>query len=195
MLTLYHAPRSRSTRFLWLLEEIGAPYSVVRVEIRRPDGSGAPDPRNPHPDGKVPALVHDDALVTESTAIALYLSDAFPGARVGPAVGDPLRGPYLTWLAWYAAELEPAVVAKAVGRTEQDATQARAYDAVVARLRGVLEQGPHLLGESFSAADVLVTSVFQWGRHLLPAGAPFDDYVARTSARPALRKAMAKDDA
>ena len=66
MLTLYHAPQSRSSRFLWLLEEIGEPYTVEYVDIRRADGSGAPDPRNPHPDGKVPALLHDGQLVTEA---------------------------------------------------------------------------------------------------------------------------------
>jgi len=80
MLTLYHAPRSRSFRSLWLLEEIGQPYELKNVSIRRGDGSGARDPSNPHPHGKVPALRHDGTTVFETPAIALYLTDTFPAA-------------------------------------------------------------------------------------------------------------------
>jgi glutathione S-transferase len=100
MLTLHHAPQSRSSRILWLLEELGADYDIVYTNIPRMDGSGGPDPANPHPDKKVPALVHDGRLVTESVAIALYLTDLFPKAGMGPAVGGPDRGAYLTWLAY-----------------------------------------------------------------------------------------------
>ena len=78
MLTLVHAPRSRSSRFLWLLEEIGEPYDIQYVEIRRSDGSGALDPANPHPHGKVPVLKDGASMVFEQTAIALYLADKFP---------------------------------------------------------------------------------------------------------------------
>lgn len=104
MLTLFHAPRSRSTRFLWLLEELGAPYEVTVVDIKRAGGplagTGARDPRNPHPHGQVPALLDDGALVTESAAIALYLTDKFPQAGLGAGVGDAKRGTYLSWLAY-----------------------------------------------------------------------------------------------
>ena len=99
MLVLHHAPRSRSSRIIWLLEELGAPYEIALTDIPRMDGPGAPDPKNPHPDKKVPALVDDGALVTESAAIVLYLTDKFPAAGLGPVVGDPLRGAYLAWLA------------------------------------------------------------------------------------------------
>jgi glutathione S-transferase len=98
MLTLYHAPQSRSSRILWLLEELGADYELVITDIPRQDGSGAADPRNPHPDQKLPALVHDGALITESIAIVQYLADLYPKVGLAPAIGDPLRGPYLTWL-------------------------------------------------------------------------------------------------
>ena len=194
MLTLYHAPNSRSSRFLWLLEEMDTPYEIVKVDIRRRDGSGGRDPRNPHPDKKVPALVHDGALVTESAAICLYLSDAFPAAGVGPRLGDPLRASYVTWLAYYAGVIEPAVIAKAAGRTDTDANEAEAYEQMSQRLRSALEHHPFVLGEKFSAADVLVASVFQWARTMMPAGAYFDDYVARLAQRPALQRALAKDE-
>jgi glutathione S-transferase len=195
MLTLYHAPRSRSSRILWLLEEIGQPYRVEVVSVRRPDGSGGRDPRNPHPEGKVPVLAHDGQLVMESAAICLYLSDLYPAARVGPGPGDPRRGEYLTWLFGYHAVLEPAVIAKWKGTTETDAAEKESYDAMERRLRAALERGPYLLGDAFSTADVLVASIFQWGRHLMPQGEIFDAFVKRLSERPAFQRAAQKDDA
>src|ERR1700712_5272827 len=102
MLTLVHAPRSRSFAMLWLLEEIGEPYEVRYVSIRRGDGSGSLDPANPHPHGKVPALIDGDATIFEQSAIALYLADKFPNAHLGPGVGDPGRGAFVTMLAYYA---------------------------------------------------------------------------------------------
>src|SRR5471030_1351247 len=133
MLTLYHSPQSRSSRFIWLLEELGEPYEIDYVTIRRGDGSGQSDPKNPNPTGKVPALMHDGKLVTESAAICLYLSDAFPRARLGPAVGAHDRADYLTWLFFYAAEVKPALVAKFTGRVDKDEREARAYDQMVKR--------------------------------------------------------------
>src|SRR5262245_8580119 len=108
MITLFHAPRSRSTRFIFLLEELGAPYRIERVSIRRGDGSGTLDPKDPHPHGKVPVIVDESAVVFESPAIALYLTDKYPANRIGPTVSDPLRGAYLTWLTYYGSVLEPA---------------------------------------------------------------------------------------
>ena len=109
MITLYHHPRTRSSRFIFLLEELGAPYEIHRIaKLRRPDGTGGVDPENPHPHGKSPALKDGDTLVLESTAIALYLTDKFPQNGLGPVVGDPKRGAYVTWLAYYAGVMEPA---------------------------------------------------------------------------------------
>ncbi len=193
MLTLFHSPRSRSTRFLWLLEEIGPHYEIEYVTIQRADGSGGPDPKNPHPHKQVPALIHDEALITESAAIALYLTDAHPGAGVGPLVGDSLRGPYLTWLAYYAGVLEPVVVAHSRGATDE--RDVAAYQALDARLKATLEAGPYLLGETFSAADILYVSLLQFGRTLLPDHKVYDDYLARLQARPALARALEKDAA
>ena len=112
MITLYHHPKSRSTRCIFLLEELGVPYDLKHVNIRRRDGSGALDPANPHPHGKVPAISDDGVLVFESPAIALYLTDKFPERRLGPQVGDSGRGAYLSWLCYYSAVLEPALVSK-----------------------------------------------------------------------------------
>jgi glutathione S-transferase len=195
MLTLHHAPQSRSSRIVWLLEELGAPYQLVITDIPRMDGSGAPDPRNPHPDKKVPALVDDGVLVTESAAIVLYLTDKFPKAGIGPAVGDPLRGPYLAWLAYYAGVIEPVVTLEFGGLVDNPLVQRsfRSSAEIGARVLAALRAGPYLLGEPFSGADLLLASMAQWARHTLPEGRVVDEYLARVNARPALARAMAKD--
>lgn len=192
MLTLFHAPKSRSTRMLWLLEELGAPYEVHKVTIRRQGGVGEPDFANPHPHGQVPALRDDGVLITESSAIALYLTDKFRETPIGPAVGDPTRGPYLTWLAYYAGVLEPVITARFSGRSGE--AEDRSYEIMDAQLKGALEKGPWLLGDDFSAADILFISLLQFARQMLPPHAVYDDWVARAQARPAFARAIQKDD-
>lgn len=193
MLTLFHAPWSRSSRLVWLLEEIGVSYDICYCDIARMDGSGARDPRNPHPDGKVPALLHDDVLVTESAAVALYLTDLFPQAALGAPVGSPERGAYLTWLTWVAGEMEPALWARISGATEGDAKVRARYDAVIARLLGALERGPYLMGQRFTAVDVMVGSSLAWARDFCPPSPALDDYLDRVLDRPANTTATAKD--
>lgn len=193
MLTLFHAPRSRSTRFLWLLEELGADYEIKTVDIYRSFGNtGARDPANPHPHGQVPALMDDGVLITESAAIALYLTDKYPAAGIGPTVGDPLRGPYLSWLAYYAGVLEPSVVN--LWKQRQDDEDKKTYQILDDRLRTTLEKTPWLLGDAFSAADIMFVSLLQFARQMLPPHAIYDDWLARANARPALARALAKDD-
>lgn len=195
MLTLYHSAQSRSTRFIWLLEELGADYEIRHVDIPRMDGSGKPDEANPHPDKKVPALVHDGVLVTESAAICLYLTDLHPEAGIGPVVGDPKRGAYLTWLAYYAGVIEPVVAFEFLGLAGHAGLE-RTFRGVAemhARVAGALDKAPYLLGGSFSAADVLVGSLGQFARKMLPPGDRIDAYLERLGARPALARALAKD--
>ncbi|CAN5143775.1 glutathione S-transferase family protein [soil metagenome] len=195
MLTLYHAPQSRSSRFIWLLEELGVDYEIEYVEIRRRDGAGHRDPKNPHPDGKVPALVHDGVLITESAAIALYLTDAFPKAGIGAAVGDPLRGPYLTWLAYYAGVLEPVIAGKFNLLIAETPDQDAAYRALDERLSTHLEANDYMVGGRFSAADILFVSLLQFFRTALPDHACYDRFLDRLDSRPARKRALAKDAA
>lgn len=196
MVTLYHAPQSRSSRMIWLLEELGTPYRIQPVSIfRQMSGSGAPDPANPHPDKQVPAVEHHGVIVAESVAIVLYLTDAFPWAGAGPVVGDPRRGAYLTWLAWYAAAMEPAMFAAMGGELAAAPMKQRNHDAVVRRLEAALARGPYLLGENFSGADILVGSALGFARNAFPASEALDTYVARCKARPAALRAIALDDA
>lgn len=195
MITLYHSPRSRSTRILWLLEELGAPYEVRQVSIFRPmSGEGAPDPTNVHPDKRVPAIVHDGELVAESVAIVLYLTDAFPAARLGPAAREADRGAYLTWLAWYAAEMERAMFAAMGGELSGDPMKHRDYDAMLARLEGALAKAPYLMGETFTGADLLVSSAINFARKAFPDNALLDAYVERCKARLAFQRAIALDE-
>lgn len=194
MLTLFHAPWSRSGRIVWLLEEIGADYDLRYVDIfRAMTQSGARDPANPHSDGKVPALLHDDALVTESAAVALYLTDLFPEAGLGASVGSAERGAYLTWLAWTAGEMEPAFWGKINGSAETDPTAKTRYEQAVARLVGALEKGPYLMGERFTAVDVMIASALAWGREYVPESALIDAYLERALNRPANARATEKD--
>jgi glutathione S-transferase len=197
MITLYHAPRSRSSRFIVLLEELGAPYEIRKVNIRRGDGSGAQDADNPHPHGKVPAIRDGETVVFESAAVALYLTDKFPANRIGPQIGDPKRGAYLTWLAYYAGEMEPAWVSKFMKVTPPRGTAGWvAPEEIMPHVNATLEQGPYLLGDTFSAADILVGTTFAlfMGSPMLEKTPLLEAYVKRILERPAFVRAQAKEN-
>lgn len=195
MLTLYHAPQSRSSRIVWLLEELGADYVLKITSIPRRDGSGTADAANPHPDKKVPTVVDDGVVITESAAIVLYLTDKFPAAEIGPRIGDAKRGPYLSWLAYYAGVIEPVVNLEMAGLGDNAMLQRAFRDrgAMDRNLLAAFETGPYLLGEQFSGADILIASMGQFARTMLPSGAVVDSYLQRCNARPALARALAKD--
>ena len=196
MITLYHRPKTRSSRFLFLLEELGAPYQVKVVSVRGRDGGGAVDPQNPHPHGKVPAISDDGAVVFESAAIALYLTDKFTSNRIGPVVGEALRGSYLSWLAYYAGVFEPSVLSKfmkvAVPRGTAGWVE---LEEVMPVILAKLGSGPYLLGEQFTAVDVLFGTTFaQFAQSdLLPRSALLDAYVQRIVSRPAFARGLARD--
>jgi glutathione S-transferase len=195
-LTLHYAPQSRSLGSLVLLEELGAPYDLHVMSLN--DG----DQRQPaylaiNPMGKVPAIVHNGALITEQAAIFIYLADLLAQAALAPAIDDPLRGPYLRWMVFYGSCFEPAVVDHSLQR--EPAPKRRSpygsYDDVLAVVAAQLAKGPYLLGERFSAADVLWASALNWTTHfgvvpLLPA---FKAYIDRVTSRPAYKRATAKD--
>ena len=197
MLTLYHSPKSRSSSMIVLLDELGATdkVHVERVEIIRQDGSGARDPRNPHPEGKVPYLTDGDDWVRERGAIMLYLTDRFPEAGLGPLPGDPRRGQYLSWLAWYQGVLEPVAIFNfaGIGHPALAATF-RDYDTAIQRLDEVLRQQDYLLGSQYSAADLLVASPFMFFAEGMPRTPAIDAWVARIQDRPSMRAAAASDD-
>lgn len=196
MITLFHAPRSRSSRFIFLLEEVGAPYEIKIVNIRRGDGSGARDPANPHPHGKVPVILDDGTVVFESSAIALYLTDKFPKIRIGPQLGDPLRGPYLSWLAYYAGVMEPAWVSQFLRHEVPRGTAGWvASSEVMEFINATLAKGPYILGDKFSAVDILIGTTFAlfMGSPLLAKTDLLEAYVKRVLDRPAYARAQKRE--
>lgn len=198
MLTLYHAPLSRSSRIVWLAYELGImdQIDIVNVTIPRRDGSGGADARNPHPEGKVPLLVHDGAEIWESSAIILYLTDLFPDAGFGAAVGDPLRGPYLSWLAYYGDVMEPVLVLHAAEVEHPMLVSTfRGVGEMASRLSTALADAPFLLGDRFTAADLLLCSPFTWAPDLMPDVPVIRDWVARCWAQPSAAQATEFDKA
>jgi glutathione S-transferase len=196
MITLFHRPQTRSSRFIFLLEEVGAPYQVQIVSTRTRDGGGAVDPANPHPHGKVPAISDDGLVVFESAAIVLYLTDKYPQNGIGPALGDPQRGAYLSWLAYYAGVFEPALISKFMKLEVPRVTAGWvAIEEVMPVIIARLAAGPFWLGERFSGLDVLFGTTFaQFAQSdMMPKSPVLDAYVKRIVARPAFARAMAKD--
>jgi glutathione S-transferase len=171
---------------------------VQHVATRNRDGSGAVDPANPHPHGKVPAICDDGVVVFESPAIALYLTDRFSKNRLGPLAGEAGRGAYLSWLAYYTGVLEPAFMSKFMNIEVPRGTAGwvAAEEAMPAVMRQ-LSQGDYLLGERFSAADVLYGTTFALFAQtpVVPRSPVIEQYVARVLARPAYARAMARDSA
>jgi glutathione S-transferase len=191
MLTLYHAPGSFSARILWLLEELDADYRVIVVSYPKDDGSNA-DPRNPHPHGYTPALDHDGHIVSETGAISLYLTDLFPESSVGVRIGDPLRADYITWLFYQVGLTEPLIYMKGTKVLEKDAAMSRLDGAMMRHIEETLSAGPYMLGDRFTAVDILYMSLFEHARPLLPKSDVLDAYIASGRDRPARLRAMAK---
>jgi glutathione S-transferase len=189
MLTLFHAPASPSSRMIWLLEELQADYRLAMVNDRMNDES-ITDLRNPHPHGYTPALVHDGVLVTESGAITLYLTDLFPHSSIGVPIGDPLRAHYVTWLFYQVGLAEPLFYMKGTKVLETDPAMSRLFQSMMHHLEKNLSKGPYLLGERFTAADILYISLFERAAELLGKRDWIEAYIARGLDRPARHRAL-----
>jgi glutathione S-transferase len=194
--TLYHSPNTRSTGVLSLLEELGADYDLQVLDMKAGEQRRAAY-LAVNPMGKVPTLRHGDALVTEQVAVFLYLADLYAEAGLAPPIGDPLRGPYLRWMVYYGSCFEPALVDRAMKRDPAPSSTSPYgdYETMLATLTGQLAPGPWMLGERFSAADVLWGTALRWTTmfKLVPESPLFADYIARVAARPAAVRARAKD--
>ena len=195
-LTLYHAPNSRSGAARFLLEELGVPYELHVLNFKKNE-QRAPAYLAVNPMGKVPAIRHGDALVTEQAAVLMYLADLFPQAGLAPALDDPLRGPYLRWMVYYGSCFEPAVTDKAMKREPAPPMMCPYgdYDTMLATVTGKLRAGDYLLGERFSAADVLWGTALTWMTmfKLVPDLPEILAYVERVKSRPAAQRAAQAD--
>jgi len=195
-LTFFHAPNTRSTGVLTLLKELGADYELHVLNMK------AGEQRRPeylaiNPMGKVPALMHEDALITEQVAVYIYLADLFPEAGLAPKIGDPLRGPYLRWMAFYGSCFEPAIIDRSQKReaAPQGTSPYGDFDTMFKTLTDQLAKGPYLLGNNFTAVDVLWGTALRWITlyQLVPALPVIQAYVDRVNARPSAAWAAAKD--
>lgn len=195
-LVFFHNPRSRSCMTRALLEELGADYELCPIDFRT-DEQRSPDYLAINPLGKVPAIRADGEVVTETVALFIWLADRHPQAALAPALDDPQRGTYLRWLVFYAACMEPAMVDKAQQRDpgKHALSPYGDFASVVATISAPLERGPWLLGERFTAADVLWGNALGWitGFGLLEATPAITGYIERVKARPAQQRAQQAD--
>ena len=194
--TLYHAPQTRSSGAMVLVEELEADVEVKILDMR------AGEQRQPaflavNPMGKVPAVLDGDALITEQVAIYIFLADRFPEKGLAPAIGDPLRGPYLRWLAFYGSSFEPACVDRALKR-EPGRVQMMPYGDFETTLKTVTDQlkrGPYILGERFTAADLLWGGALNWITMfgIVDKTPEIAAYIERVTSRPSFAKINARD--
>ena len=197
-LVLYTNPMSRGRVARWMLEEIGEPYKVEVVDYASTMKGPAYLAINPM--GKVPALRHGDAVVTETAAICAYLADAFPQARLAPPPGDRLRAPYYRWLFFCAGPFEAAASNKALGFVvppERERMMGYGnFAKTINTLEAAISSADYLVGNRFSAADLYVGAQIGFGMMFgtLERRPAFERYWQRMSARPAYIRATQLDD-
>jgi len=195
-IVFHHAPQSRSIIVQWMLEELGKPYRLHLLNLKK-DEHKQPAHLAVNPMGKVPAITHKGVHITEAAAICCFLADTYPDANLAPPVGDPRRGPYLKWLFFGPSCLEPAIIDRMFKRTEAPSGSLGygSYDATLDVVTRAISSGPYLLGEQFTAADVVIGSGLTWGTMVkaIPERPEITAYMHRLQARPALQRVYAKD--
>jgi len=195
-LTFFHSPNTRSTGVLTLLKELGATYQLHVINMKEGE-QRRPEYLAINPMGKVPALKHGETVITEQVAIYIYLADLYPNADLAPKIDDPLRGSYLRWMAFYGSCFEPAVIDRSQKR--EPAPQAMSpygdFDNMFKVLTDQLAKGQFLLGDKFTAVDVLWGSALTWITmfQLVPTLPVVQIYIDRVNARPSVAWARAKD--
>jgi glutathione S-transferase len=194
--TFFHSPNTRSMGARILLEELGADYQLHALNMK------AGEQRNPaylaiNPMGKVPAIRHGEALITEQVAVFLYLADLYQDAGLAPGLDDPLRGPYLRWMVYYGSCFEPALVDRAQKHppVAPSTCPYGDFDTMLKTLTDQLAKGPYILGDKFSAADVLWGTALTWTTafQLVPMSPVIQAYIDRVNARPAAQRVKALD--
>lgn len=197
-LVFYTHPQSRGRMVRWMLEEVGQPYRTELLDYATT--MKAPAYRAINPMGKVPALKHGDAVVTEVAAICAYLADTFPEAGLAPPPGSPLRAPYYRWLFFAAGPIEAAGTNKAMGFVvppERERMMGYGNFALaMSTLEGAVSQADYLVGNKFTAADVYVGCQIGFGMQfgMYEKRPAFEAYWSRLTARPGWQRASKLDN-
>ncbi len=192
-LTLYYTPRSRAFSALWLLEELGEDYRLESFDLATGRHKQA-DYLALNPMGKVPLVVEGNTPIPEQGAIAIYLSDLYPNAKLSPALGDPKRPAYLRWILFASAIMEPAFSQK-LFQWEAPAMRVAwgSFEQMLDIVTRALSETTWLLGDCFSSADILVGSNLLAGQMLgiVPTEGPLEDYLSRLKKREGFVRAAA----
>jgi len=196
-ITLYHHPFSRAATVVWMLEEVGVPYTLEYVDIMT-GAHKAPAMLAKNPMGKLPVLTDGDVVVTEVAAIGLYLADCYAPGRLAPALDDPARGTYFRWALFAPSVIEPGSMAKAAGWDYKPGQAGwGTHEAMLDAIEAAVSVGDYLLGDRFSMADVIFGGTLRYMLRfgMLPSRPAYAAYADRLGARPAAQAAEAKNAA
>ncbi len=196
-LVLYHHPYTRAAGIVWMLEELGLPYELKYVDIAQSQQS-TPEFRAKNPMGKLPTLVDGDVTITEASAIGMYLADRYSYGNLAPKIDDPARAAYLRWIAFAPAVIEPGCYAH-VSQWDYRPGQAGwgTYENMLASIEEAIGDGPWLLGEKFSMADMIFGNTVRYMLRfkMLEARDSFVAYASRLDSRPGSIAAAEKNAA
>ena len=196
-IVLYHHPYSRAANVVWMLEEVGVDYAIRHVDILK-GAQKSPEIIAMNPMGKLPILTDGDVVVTESAAIGLYLADRYALGRLCPRVDEAARATYLRWSLFAPSVIEPGAMAKLSGWAYKDGQAGwGSHDAMLASIERAIDNGPFLLGDTFSMADAIFGGTLRYMLtfKMLEPRPSFTAYAERLAARPALQRAEAKNGA
>ena len=192
---LYWCPQTRASRVFWMLEEAGVDYRTELVDIRAGDRQDSDEFRAASPMGKVPAIADGDVRMSESAAICIYVADRYAAGRLAPTLDDSDRGRFLYWTMYTPAVIEPAMSEKFSQIEPNPGRNGWGdFDSMIETWDRALQGNDWILGDRFSAADVMLGSsaIFLRMFEMLPDTANLGGYADRCAARPAYLVALEK---
>ncbi|KIG17168.1 Glutathione S-transferase [Enhygromyxa salina] len=196
-IVLYHHPWSRAANTVWMLEELEQAYELRYVDILAGEQS-SDEFRQRNRMSKLPTIVDGDAEISESAAIGVYLADRYGLGRLAPALDDPARGPYLRWCFFAPSVIEPGCAAHSSGwEFKPGSVGWGTWENMLATLEDGIGDGPWLLGDRFTMADVIVggTVAFMLNFKMIDERPAFVAYAERLNQRPARIRANEKNAA
>lgn len=193
---LYHCPQTRSGTAFWLNEEIGAPCQIEIIDLKK-GGQKSPTFLANNPMGKLPTLIDQGICISETAAICTYLADKHSDQGLAPALDDPRRGTYLRWMFFAPSCIEPTML-DLLEKKERENTASSGHGAptdIFQTIDQALSNGPYLLGDTFSAADVVFGSTLNFAMMFgaFEKKPHYTEYVDRIMARPAVARCNEKN--